>query len=258
MAGKKLAIGIFSLTGCEGCLVALLDLTEKLLALNEKVDMKNFRLFEEMEHLAGEKFDVSFVEGSALTAAQVAAVKEIRKNTGTLVALGSCAHIGGIYHLKQYQDKKKIYDYIYQGAEGIDNLPATPLAEIVKVDYFIPGCPITAEEFYRCVYGFLIGKLPAIKQNPVCYECQVNDFECALQKGEVCFGPITQGGCGAVCLKSKQGCWGCRGLVEDAEVGNLVNRLRENHFDKEIVKVLEVFGAKELVGEWERKDKGDL
>jgi coenzyme F420-reducing hydrogenase gamma subunit len=83
--------------------------------------------------------------------------------------------------------------------------------------------------------------------NPVCYECQIHGNECLLQKGEVCLGPITRAGCEAVCLKSKQGCWGCRGLIEDAETTNLLKKLREKFNDKEIIKHLEVFGIKEQI-----------
>ena len=256
MEKQKLKIAIISLTGCEGCCFAILDWSKKFLALNKKIEVKNFRLFEEDAHFNTEKYDVAFVEGSPLTKADIVRLRVIRNNSKKLIALGSCADMGGIYHLKKYQDKNKIFNHVYKSEEeippdnngsGIDNLEVLPISALVQVDGIIPGCPITADEFFNLVYQFLIGKSATIKQNPVCYECQIQGFECLLQKGEICLGPITQGGCEAICLKSKQGCWGCRGLVEDAEVDNLVKKLKENYSEKEIIKVFEVFGVKEQI-----------
>lgn len=247
MKDEKIKIAIISLTGCEGCCFAILDWPKKFLALRKKIEIKNFRLFEEDAHFSVEKFDLAFIEGSPLTEADVERLQEIRLNSKTLVALGSCADMGGVYHLKKYQDKRKALDHVYHNDIGIENFDVVPLREIVKVDFVIPGCPINAEEFFKFIYQLLIGKSALIKQNPVCYECQVRGYECVLQNEEICLGPITQGGCEAVCLKSKQGCWGCRGLVEDAAVDNLVKRLKEKHSEKEIVKSFEVFGIKEQI-----------
>jgi coenzyme F420-reducing hydrogenase gamma subunit len=224
---NKITIGLFSLTGCEGCYFATLDLREKFLQLETKLEFKNFRLFEEHEATPEEKFDIACVEGSPLTKENVAKLKKIRKNSNLLVAFGGCAHMGGIYHLKQYTDNEKSFNHVYGSNVGIDNLEVKPISKIVKIDATIPGCPVNGEEVLDVMHALLLGKKKQPVQNPVCYECQVNGYECLLQKGEICLGPITQGGCKAICLKSKQACWGCRGLVEDAEVGNLVKKLRE-------------------------------
>lgn len=243
---KRMKIAIVSLTGCEGCCVAVLDAPMRFLALQKKIDVVNFRLFEERDH-EFDLYDITFVEGSPLTDSDITHLKQLRERSRVVVALGSCADMGGIYHLKSYQDKKKIHNYVYNGVSGVENYDVKSLSEYVKIDFTVPGCPVNAAELFRFIYGLCIGKDPQVKQNPVCYECQARGFECVLQKGEICLGPITQGGCGAVCLKSRQGCWGCRGLVEDAEIGNLVKQLREKHSDREIVKTMEVFGIKERI-----------
>ena len=56
---QKYKIGIFSLTSCEGCCFAILDLREKFLELNKKIEIKTFRLFEEA-NLPDEKYDFAF------------------------------------------------------------------------------------------------------------------------------------------------------------------------------------------------------
>ncbi len=243
---KRFKIGIFSLTSCEGCCFSILDLRERFLELNKKIEIKTFRLFED-SNLPDEQYDFAFVEGSPLTNANIVNLKRIRANSRVLVTLGSCAHIGGIYHMKQYQDKDKLFSHIYDNAPGIENLEVKTVAQIVPVDFVIPGCPINGEEFLKIAYQIIIGKNPQMPKRPVCYDCQLRGYECLLQKGEICLGPITQAGCEAVCLKSKQGCWGCRGLAADAEIPNLLKKLREKYSDKEILKVLEVFGVKELI-----------
>jgi coenzyme F420-reducing hydrogenase gamma subunit len=245
----KLQIGIFSLTSCEGCCFSVLDWPAEFLSLKEKVEIKNFRLFEEAEHFDNERFDVVFIEGSPLTEKDIKQIKTLRKNSKVVVAFGACAHIGGVYHLKQYQDKNKIFNHIYHNLtmRGVENNDVRPLNALIEVDFVLPGCPINAKEFFQFIYQFLIGKSPTLLNNPVCYECQIHGNECLLQKGEVCLGPITRAGCEAVCLKSKQGCWGCRGLIEDAETTNLLKKLREKFNDKEIIKHLEVFGIKEQI-----------
>ncbi|MFH0779599.1 MAG: NADH:ubiquinone oxidoreductase [Parcubacteria group bacterium] len=247
MKEEKLKIGIFSLTSCEGCCFAILDLREKFLELSDKIEIAAFRLFEDGTHDLAEGYDIALVEGSPLTNQNIKNLKLIRKNSKVLIALGSCACLGGVYHMKNYQDKEKIFNQIYREEKGIENFNVLPINKIVSVDFYLPGCPITAKEFLHFFYQIIIGKNPTIAQNPVCDECQIAKNECLLQKNEICLGPITQGGCKAVCLQSKQGCWGCRGLVEDAEVSNLIKKLREKYSDKEIIKVFEVFGVKELL-----------
>lgn len=248
MASKnKLVVGLFSLTGCEGCYFAILDLTKEFIALGDKVEIKNCRLFEDDHHPEEEQYDVAFIEGSPLTKQNRELVKRIRKNSKIVVALGSCSCMGGIYHIKQYQDKAKIFQHVYHNDTGIENFDVQTLEKLIKVDHKIQGCPINGKEFMLFIYGLIIGKKVKSVQNPVCAECQLRGYDCLLQKEQICLGPITCGGCEAICLKSKQGCWGCRGLVKDAEVSNLIKKLREKYTDREITKYLEVFGIKEQI-----------
>jgi sulfhydrogenase subunit delta len=242
---KNKQIGFFSLTGCEGCYFSLLEKGIELLKLTKIVAIKNFRLMEESAFDSSGNFDASFVEGSPLTADNIVFLKKIRERSKLLIATGSCAHIGGIYHLKKYQDKAKIFEYVYGETKGIDNFDTEPLEKFVKVDFSLPGCPINPNEMLSLLVGIALDKKPAISQVPVCHECQHTGYECLLQKGEICLGPISLGGCEAICLKSRQSCLGCRGLVEEAKTQNLINKLEQNHKRREINASLEIFGIKE-------------
>jgi len=217
------------------------------LELFEEVDFTFFRLWKEEKDLSLMKFDIMFVEGSPITKHNIEQLKIARENSKLLAAFGACAHLGGIYHLKNYYDKDKLIKKVYTQTKGIDNPYVYPVSKYIKVDFDVPGFPIDADEFLRMLNEVIIGRLPKISQKSVCYDCQKNGYECVLQKGEICLGSITQTGCNAVCLKSKQGCWGCRGLLKDAEIANLTKLLKKNHTAKEIKDAFEIFGIRDLI-----------
>lgn len=241
---KKPKVAIVGLTCCEGCEFAILDLHNRFLELAARLDVKEFRMIKEDPEITG-PYDICFIEGSAVTQANFEKLKKLRQVSKTLIVLGNCAHTGGIHRMKNWVGRYKAMEGVYKKFKGIANPPVYPISEIVKVDFTIPTCPINAEEFLKITCQLLEGKKPAIRQNPVCYECQINGYECLLQKGEICCGPVTLGGCNAICLESKQACWGCRGLMEEPDVEKFVERLLQEHSVEEIDRVLEVFGVKD-------------
>lgn len=246
---KKLKIAIVGLTSCEGCQFAILDLGAKILEVFHKVELVEFRLIEE-EPITAKYYDLCFVEGTAITKDQIKLLKYIRKKSKKLVVLGNCAALGGVWEIKNYHDKEKTIRYIYRHHTTVPNPDIKEIDNFVKVDYTLPGCPINAEEFLQYLYNE-INCLPNREYDkPVCYECQLRQNECLLQKGEICFGPVTRGGCNAVCLNSAQGCLACRGLLPNANYQSLYKLLKKNHTDDEINFALEVFGVRD---DWERE-----
>ena len=242
---KKPKVAIVGLTCCEGCEFAILDLGQRFLELTKYIDLVEFRMIKEDPPKTG-PYDICFIEGSAVTKKNLKVLKELRRVSKMLVVLGNCAHTGGVHRMKNWVGRVRALGQVYDKPKGIDNLVILPIAEIVKVDFTIPTCPVNAEEFLLILKQILAGKKPQIPQNPVCYECQINGYECLLQKGELCCGPITLGGCNAVCLKAGQPCWGCRGLLEEPDVDKFVkNCFLSGHTIGEITRVLEVFGVKD-------------
>jgi coenzyme F420-reducing hydrogenase gamma subunit len=241
---KKLKIAIVSLTCCEGCEFALLDLGQRFLDLAKKVDITNFRLIKEEPKRLG-PYDVTFLEGSVVTSKNLEELRKLRKVSKKLIVLGNCAHTGGIHRMKNWFGRIRALGMVYRQPKGIENKVIYPIANIVKVDFSIPTCPVDAGEFLQIVYQLLAGRKLQIKQNPVCYECQINGYECLLQKGEICLGPVTLGGCNAICLKSKQACWGCRGLLEEPDVKKFADFLLSRHPKRDVESVLEIFGVKD-------------
>ena len=247
MPGKttKPKIAIYSLTSCEGCQFALFDLGEKFLDFLKRVELAQFRLFKE-EDKKYKIYDIVFVEGSPITKENLGLLKRLRECSRVLVVLGNCAAHGGVPELKAYQKGRgKALCYVYKNPETIDNLEIQEVGKIVKADFTIPGCPITGEEFLNFAQDLISGKIPNTPQRPVCFECQHSGYKCLLQAGKMCFGPITIGGCKAVCLKSQMPCWGCRGLLEQANIKNFLKLIDKQFSLKEFERTMEIFGIRD-------------
>ena len=243
---NKPTIAIVSLTCCEGCQVAILDLGERFLNLAQHVKIGDFAFLEEKPET--EKYDVVFVEGAPITEENIARLKDLRQRSEFLAALGACAALGGIAEIKNYQDKNERLRYVYKNFEGINNPDIKPLSHYVKVDLEIPGCPINNEEFFKIIKDLIAGIPPKIKQQPVCYECQLKQNECLLQKGEPCLGPIMLGGCGAPCPSNNYPCDGCRGPMKDVKPDNLNKQLKQQGYSEQEVKlILQRFGVEDKI-----------
>lgn len=241
---KKFKIAIFELTSCAGCEVAILEQGERFLEFLNQIELVEFRLMEEKIDKS-RFYDAAFIIGSPLTRHQLNLVKEIRRKAKFLVACGNCTILGGIPKIKNYRGKEKVIKYVYEKPKRIDNFDVRPLAEIVKVDAFVPACPLDGKEFLKIAYNLINERLPKIIPRPVCYECQINEYECLLQKGEPCLGPATLGGCDAICLKSKMPCEGCRGLYSGANLKSLFEKIKEKTDSRRLEEILEIFGIKD-------------
>lgn len=241
---KKLKIAILTITDCEGCIVEIFNLGERFLDLLSKIELADFKLFESLPEPP--EYDIAIVEGCPITKKDLKRLQEARKKSKILVALGACACLGGIAKIKNYSDKKKIINYVYKKQRGIDNPDIRPLKEYVKVDFEIPGCPINKEEFLRVIEGFLEGKTPIIPKRPVCFECPLKNNGCLLNRGKICFGPISLAGCGAPCPQAGFLCDACRGpLKEKIGLDIIKLRLKEKFNKKEALTILERFGGKD-------------
>ncbi len=113
------------------------------------------------------------------------------------------------------------------------------LHQVVDVDYFVGGCPPHHEHVAKIVEAIVSGNLPPkgswiTDGKSVCDVCPRNpankgktreivkevkrtiegipdEEKCLLQQGYLCFGPVTQGDCGASCPKVNIPCRGCGG-----------------------------------------------
>jgi coenzyme F420-reducing hydrogenase gamma subunit len=241
----KPKVAFFDFTSCEGCQLTVVDSLQTHLDLLNVVEIVNFR---EAISERGEDYAVAFIEGSITRASDEARLKKIREQAAVLVALGACAHLGGINAIKNLSPLDEVRRYVYgDKADWYETYPARPISAVVPVDAFIPGCPIDREEFIRVVKALLMGKKPPIPDYPMCVECKLKENICMFDKGGFCLGPVTRAGCGAICPTYNDGCEGCRGLIPNPNQDAMKDVLKEHGLTVEqIVSRMTMFGAYQL------------
>jgi len=248
---KKLRVAIVGLTSCDGCSVSILDMGLEFIASIDHFDLGDF--FIVMDEKNNKPYDVAIIEGAPLTKKNIIALKEIRKRTKYLIGIGACAHFGVIPNIKNYMDKDKAVQYVYpKHHKKVENMNIRPISRFVNVDFILPGCPPSGEDFVTVLNAIRQGISPKLLENPVCYECQMNGNECVLQKGEPCLGPVIRGGCDAVCLNSKFACKGCRGVLPEYDTKPLDKQLLKNTSRKKLNEILQIFGIQE---DWYKHQK---
>lgn len=241
---KKLTIAIAGLTSCEGCSFAVLDLGLEFIESIDHFDLGDFHLI--MDEKGDRQYDICFVDGAPLTKENIKVIKDLRRRSKYLIALGACAVNGVIPNIKNYIDKKKAARYQYPKIYNkVFNPNITPISRYVKVDFEIPGCPIEAADFIKVLNDLRESAKPRLEEYPVCRECQINGNECLLQSGQPCLGPVTRGGCNAVCLNSKFFCKGCRGVLPGYDTKALEKEILKNHSRQELEQILQIFGIEE-------------
>jgi len=223
---QKLKIGFFSLTCCEGCGFAVLDLEEKLLRAFELIEIVESRVLMEKPRPSAIKLDVAFVEGSVVTKHDLDKLMEIRQKASFLVALGACATIAGINGIRASLPKE-MNEMLKRNALRPVKEKAFPLSAFVPVDFMLQGCPINEQEFLDFLNKFLHGVKPRLDDTPVCFECKLRENDCLLLKGIPCLGPASYAGCNALCPSLNAQCIGCRGFTGDANFSSLDSIFKE-------------------------------
>lgn len=208
----KLAVWKFA--SCDGCQLSLLDCEDELLALAGRVSMANFA--EASSAVIDGPYDLSLVEGSITTAHDAERIQAVRRQSRLLVTLGACATSGGIQALRNFADVEDYTRMVYPSPAYISTLStSTPVADHVRVDYELRGCPINKRQLLELVNAFLNRRAPRIAAHSVCVECKRRDNVCVMvARGEPCLGPVTHAGCDALCPTYDRGCFGCYGPKE--------------------------------------------
>jgi len=241
----KPKVAFFDFACCEGCQLQIANLEEDVVGLANLVDVVEFR-----EVLTGKapEYDIAFVEGSITRKADEERLKDIRSRSKLLVAYGQCAVTGGINRLKnQWHSmdavKKEVYGDNYS-MPHLDTYPTTGIDAVVKVDFFIPGCPIDRDEFLRIVKELLLGKKPGLPNYPVCVECKLKENVCLFDFGIVCLGPLARAGCGSKCPSNGAACEACRGTVDNPNTNAMHEVLEKyNYTVDRIMRKINIFGV---------------
>lgn len=258
----KLKLAIYWAASCGGCDVAILDTNERILDIAEIADIVFWPIaldfkYSDVEAMEDKSIDICLFNGAVRTSEQEYVAKLLRAKSKAMVAFGACACFGGIPALANFSNRAEVFERAYIEAPSNDNpdhtLPQTltaveegdlklpefydtvlTLAQVVDVEYFVPGCPPPVEIINKIVDALASGQLPPVgtvfaSDKSLCDECDrvkeekkitriyrsheiIPDPEkCLLEQGLICMGPATRGGCGQRCIKANMPCRGCFG-----------------------------------------------
>ena len=224
---KKPTVGFYGISGCTGCLLTVLY--EKCFTrLIELVDIKAFPFIQEKNYEG--KLDYIFIEGTVCFDEDIVMLNKLRERTDKLVALGSCACFGCVPSMKNFHDQDKIKSFVYPRHNNLKETAPTPLDRHVKVDYRLPQCPPDKDEILEFIECIVTGREFKPYTSPVCVECRAKGNPCLLEQGKICLGPVTNGGCGALCPSNNVTCYGCRGPCKDANIKAFLDMLKKKGF----------------------------
>jgi NAD-reducing hydrogenase small subunit len=141
----------------------LIDLAKRIqLVYSPIADIKTFP----------ENVDVTLVEGAVANEEQRNLLKQARARTRILISLGDCAVTGNVTALRNAwsnSDQAFLQRAYVENADVNPQIPTDvpkllttvrPLHEVVKVDYFIPGCPPSAGLINYALTELLSGRTP--------------------------------------------------------------------------------------------------
>ena len=262
---SKPKVGFYWCASCGGCEEAVVDLAEDILKVVDAVDIVFWPVAldfkrADVEAMADGELAVAFINGAIRSSEQCEMVELLRRKSQAVIAFGSCAHLGGIPGLANMFDRKAMFDEVYLNVPSVTNDEKTiprletdvpegeltlpilwntvkSLDQVIKVDYYLPGCPPPVNQIQEALGKILSGQLPApgsvlAPDIALCEECdlretkpekmalkeykrphltEIDSEKCLLAQGFLCLGPVTRKGCGGACIKAHMPCTGCMG-----------------------------------------------
>ncbi len=227
MLRKPPKLAIWKFSSCDGCQLSLLDCEDELLAASNLVEIAYFP--EATKAQGSGPYDISLVEGSITTEEEATRIQEIRQKSRWLIAIGACATAGGIQALRNFASLEDYKNLVYAQPEAIHALEKVrPLADLVKVDFSLRGCPISKKQLLALFQHWFFGGRLFVTDQPLCAECKRGLHRCLwVQGGQPCLGPVTQAGCEGLCPGHNRPCFGCYGPKPDANLPALVHAWQE-------------------------------
>lgn len=145
------SIGIFEMTGCKGCEIAVSNQKEQI---REIAKIITFPM--ESNEINVERMDIALVEGQVASHEDLDLLRDIREKAKYLVAIGTCATEGNYPEAVDEYGVERSIEEMEVGSES----NFTPLEEsgcledFVEVDYYIRGCPVREKELIQFLEKF--------------------------------------------------------------------------------------------------------
>jgi F420-non-reducing hydrogenase small subunit len=264
---EKPKFAMYWAAACGGCEIAVLNVHEGILDVDANFDVVFWPVamdakYKDLEAMPSASITLTLFNGAIRNSENEHLARVLRDKSKILVAFGACACEGGIPGLANLATRDEILATAfgtvstdnpdgtrpqpnYQMPEGELHVPyfynsVKALDQVVKVDYYMPGCPPESHQI-AAVVGLVIQALQGKAALPapgsvigatdlsVCDECartrhekslthfermatfQPNASDCLLEQGILCSGMATRGGCQARCPSANMPCIGCYG-----------------------------------------------
>ncbi len=159
------------LGGCSGCHMSFLDLDERLIDLAGLVDLCYSPVLDIKEF---PEVDIALVEGAVANEDHLREIQRIRKRSRVLVAFGDCAVTGNVTAMRNlfsledvlnraYRENSALVRGVPRGDGIVPRLLDRVLrvGDVIPVDYFLPGCPPSADAIHGFLSDLLAGRTPA-------------------------------------------------------------------------------------------------
>jgi len=167
----KPKVATASLAGCFGCHMSILDIDARILKLVELVDF-NKSPIDDIKTFT-ERCAIGLIEGGCCNEENVRVLQDFRRNCDILISVGECAILGGIPAMRNTIPLKECLEEaylngptVYNPGGKIPNDPEIPLLlnkvypchEVVKIDYYLQGCPPSADTIWEALVALLSNK----------------------------------------------------------------------------------------------------
>jgi NAD-reducing hydrogenase small subunit len=172
-ADAKVRVATVWLSGCSGCHMSFLDQDERLIDLAKKITLVYSPIADIKEF--PENVDVTLIEGAVANDEQLAMLRKVRARTKILISLGDCATTGNVTALRNSwrHSDQAVLERAYKDPSDLNAaiptavpkllIHARPLHEMVKVNFFIPGCPPPADLINYVLTELLVGRTPVME-----------------------------------------------------------------------------------------------
>lgn len=210
---EKPRLGIYWGASCGGCEISILNIGDKMLAVDEAFDLvlcpciADFK-YSDVRGYPDGHIDLCLYNGAIRNSENEEMAKLLRQKSKVLVAFGSCAHEGCIPSLSNLTTSEETFRTIYLDNPSTDNpdkvipqtethVPEGPielptfyntvmsLNQVVPVDYMIPGCPPEPHQIWAVLEAVITGAtLPAPGNTIIGANTLAVCAECPLERKE--------------------------------------------------------------------------
>jgi coenzyme F420-reducing hydrogenase gamma subunit len=147
---RKIKIGWFSFSCCEDNTVIMTEvMNDHWQEWKELFDFRHARVLKSKNVL--DELDIAFIEGAIASDDHAAKLREIREKSKKLVAVGACAVIGMPSGQRNFFNEKQKQEIDFLIARFSALPKVLKVADVVKVDAEIPGCPMEPSAFLSVV-----------------------------------------------------------------------------------------------------------